>query len=214
MKSPALACVILIANCLLPPRAAHAQNPLVDQGKFPNRVHAFEDFETPIEKRWWLRGIEETKDLPPSLSTLPNTRAFRSRTPRDIDLQKDDKNTVLNAVMFNPVPGPPMGPSTRLTLRYKLMGTDQLRVQLYSLTNGYHRYLALSGLPTGRWELMSGCSAFDPGDRIPLNQVYIASPNRVTAEFYLDFVEVKSADPAFAERGCIDLSERPRLGGR
>ena len=29
---------------------------MVPRGGFPNRVHAFEDFETDIEKRWWLSG--------------------------------------------------------------------------------------------------------------------------------------------------------------
>ena len=46
-------------------------------------------------------------------------------------------------VIFNPVPGPPMGKNTRLSFRFKLHGTDTLRVQLYSLTNGYHRYLSM-----------------------------------------------------------------------
>jgi len=55
------------------------------------------------------------------------------------------------AVILNPVPGPPMGPRTRLSFRYKLQGTDELRVQLYSLTNGYHRCLSLVGLPQNQW---------------------------------------------------------------
>src|SRR5262249_10857151 len=29
---------------------------------------------------------------------------------------------------------------------------DQVRVQLYSLTNGYHRYLALKELPQDKWQ--------------------------------------------------------------
>src|SRR5262249_38167817 len=56
------------------------------------------------------------------------------------------------AVIFNPVPGPPMGKNPRLSFRYKLHGTDTLRVQIYSLTKGYHRYLSLKGLPQDRWE--------------------------------------------------------------
>jgi hypothetical protein len=59
------------------------------------------------------------------------------------------------AVIFNPVPGPPMGPNTRLRFKYKLTGTDTLRVQLYSLTNGYHRYLSVSKLDQGKW--LEGC---------------------------------------------------------
>jgi len=56
---------------------------------------------------------------------------------------------------FNPVPGPPMGKNTRLSFRCWLKGTDTLRVQLYSLTNGYHRYLSVSGLEQGKW--LDGC---------------------------------------------------------
>src|SRR5262249_61001097 len=48
-----------------------------------------------------------------------------------------------------------MGPNTRLRFKYKLAGTDTIRVQLYSLTNGYHRYLSVSGLEQGKW--LTGC---------------------------------------------------------
>ena len=54
-------------------------------------------------------------------------------------------------MIFNPVPGPPTGPNTRLRFAYKLSGTDTIRVQLYSLTNNYHRYLSVSGLDQGKW---------------------------------------------------------------
>jgi hypothetical protein len=60
--------------------------------------------------------------------------------------------TMYTAVIFNPVPGPPMGKNPRLSFRYYLKGTDALRVQIYSLTKGYHRYLSLKGLPQDRWE--------------------------------------------------------------
>jgi hypothetical protein len=62
-----------------------------------------------------------------------------------------DQSQQYKAVIFNPVPGPPMGPNTRLSFRYKLTGTSDMRVQLYSLTNGYHRYLRLADLPQGVW---------------------------------------------------------------
>ena len=55
-------------------------------------------------------------------------------------------------MIFNPVPGPPMGKNTRLSFRYWLKGSDTLRVQLYSLSNGYHRYLSIKNLPQGPWE--------------------------------------------------------------
>jgi hypothetical protein len=45
-----------------------------------------------------------------------------------------------------------MGKNTRLSFRYWLKGTDTLRVQLYSLSNGYHRYLSIDGLPQEKWQ--------------------------------------------------------------
>jgi hypothetical protein len=43
-----------------------------------------------------------------------------------------------------------MGPSTRLSFRCWLKGGD-LRVQIFSLTNGYHRHLLLHDLPQQQW---------------------------------------------------------------
>jgi hypothetical protein len=55
------------------------------------------------------------------------------------------------AVIFNPVPGPPMGKNPRLAFRCWLKGTSTLRVQIYSLTGGYHRYLTLTDLQQAKW---------------------------------------------------------------
>jgi hypothetical protein len=44
-----------------------------------------------------------------------------------------------------------MGKNTRLSFRYWLKGTDTIRVQIYSLTNGYHRHLVVKGLPEQEW---------------------------------------------------------------
>jgi inosine-uridine nucleoside N-ribohydrolase len=119
---------------------------VVEPGGFPNRVHAFEDYDTDIEKRWWMSGKLETKDVPPG-----GRRACRAVLTQDFDDRMGDMKTMYRAVIFNPVPGPPMGKNTRLGFRYKLHGTDRLRVQLYSLTNGYHRYLSLAELPADKW---------------------------------------------------------------
>ncbi|HKA08087.1 MAG TPA: nucleoside hydrolase [Gemmataceae bacterium] len=119
---------------------------LIEPGSFPTRVHAFEDYETDIEKRWWMCGKLETKKVP-----VPSGRACRAVLTQDFDDKQGQLDTMYRAVIFNPVPGPPMGPNTRLRFRYKLTGTDTLRVQLYTLTNGYHRYLSVSGLEQGKW---------------------------------------------------------------
>ena len=119
---------------------------LVPRGGFPYRVHVFEDFETDIEKRWWLSGRLETANVPPG-----SKRAIRGMLTQDFDDRQGDTKTLYTAVVFNPVPGPPMGKNTRLSFRYWLKGTDTLRVQLYSLSNGYHRCLMLRGLQQEKW---------------------------------------------------------------
>ncbi len=119
----------------------------VPRGNFPDRIHVIEDYETDIERRWWLCGKLETKNVPPG-----STRACRGVHTNDFDDRMGDPEAAYTAVIFNPVPGPPMGKHTRLGFRYWLKGTSTLRVQLYSLTNGYHRHLTLTDLPEGKWE--------------------------------------------------------------
>jgi hypothetical protein len=119
----------------------------------PARVHVFEDYETEIEKRWWLRG-ETIKDGLPETSSasLPNTRASRATTSKDFDRKMGDPAKTYRAVVFNPVPGPPMGANTRLRFRYRIQGADTLRVQIYSLSRNYHRHLVLDRLPQATWQ--------------------------------------------------------------
>ncbi len=129
------------------PKAPGNESALIPRGGMPNRVHCFVDYETDIEKRWWMSGKKETADVPPG-----SRHACRGVLTLDFDDLQGDMKTMYNAVIFNPVPGPPMGKNPRLSFRYKLHGTDTLRVQIYSLTKGYHRYLSLTKLPQDRWE--------------------------------------------------------------
>jgi inosine-uridine nucleoside N-ribohydrolase len=133
----------------LPEKPKNASK-MIDPGKFPAKVHVAEDYDTDIEKRWWMCGKAESKDVRPG-----GVRAQRAVLTQDFDDRQGNMKTMDRAVIFNPVPGPPMGPNTRLKFRYKLGGTDTIRVQLYSLTNGYHRYLSVSGLEQGKW--LDGC---------------------------------------------------------
>ena len=119
---------------------------LIEQTGFPAKVHTFEDYDTDIEKRWWMCGKAETKDVPPG-----GNRAQRAVLTQDFDDRQGDMKAMYRAVIFNPVPGPPMGKNTRLSFRYKIHGTDKMKVALYSLTNGYHRYLGLEGLEQDKW---------------------------------------------------------------
>jgi len=130
------------------PKAPGNLSQLIPQGGMPNRVHCFEDYETDIEKRWWMSGKAESRDVPPG----GGKRACRGVLTQDFDDLQGDMKTMYTAVIFNPVPGPPMGKNPRLSFRYRLHGTGTLRVQIYSLTKGYHRYLSLTKLPQDRWE--------------------------------------------------------------
>lgn len=125
--------------------------PITDD-KLPLRVHVMETFETEIEKRWWLRGEVQSKNVPPSLSeSVPNRRACRATETRNFDRKMGDRTKKLKGVVFNPVPGPPMEKNTRLSFRYSLEGTDTIHVQIFSLSNNYHRFLTLTDLPQKQW---------------------------------------------------------------
>ncbi len=120
---------------------------LIARKGMPNRVHVFEDYETDIEKRWWLSGKAESVNVPTG-----SKRANRAVLTQDFDGKMSDQKRMYSAVIFNPVPGPPMGKNPRLSFRYFLKGSDKLKVQIYSLSNGYHRSMQLSGLPQGSWQ--------------------------------------------------------------
>lgn len=119
----------------------------VPQGNMPNRVHVAEDYDNDIERRWWMSGKAELKNLPAG-----STRACRGVLTHDFDDLLGNPKAMHTAVIFNPVPGPPMGKNPRLSFRYWLKGTDTIRVQIYSLTNGYHRHLILKDVPQGKWQ--------------------------------------------------------------
>jgi purine nucleosidase len=129
------------------PKPPGNRSTLIERGGMPNRVHCFEDYETDIEKRWWMSGKAETANVAPG-----SRRACRGVLTQDFDDRQGDTRTMYTAVIFNPVPGPPMGKNPRLSFRYWLKGTDTLRVQIYSLSKGYHRYLSLTGLPQEKWQ--------------------------------------------------------------
>jgi inosine-uridine nucleoside N-ribohydrolase len=115
-------------------------------GAMPYRVHVAEDYETDIERRWWMSGKAETANVP------QGKRACRGVLTHDFDDLLMASRQMYTAVIFNPVPGPPMGRNTRLSFRCWLKGTDTLRVQIYSLTNGYHRHLVVKGVAQEKWQ--------------------------------------------------------------
>ncbi len=121
---------------------------LIEDNRLPNRVHVAEDYDNDIERFWWMSGKEERENLPPG-----SKRACRGVLTHDFDDLLMVSRQMYPAVVFNPVPGPPMGARTRLRFRYWLKGTDTVRVQLYSLSNGYHRHLVVKDLPQEQWQL-------------------------------------------------------------
>jgi hypothetical protein len=119
----------------------------VEQGAMPHRVHVAEDYDGDIERRWWMSGKAETRNVPAG-----SRRACRGVLTHDFDDLLMASRQMYAAVIFNPVPGPPMGKNPRLRFRYWLKGTDALRIQIYSLSNGYHRQLVVKGLPQEKWQ--------------------------------------------------------------
>ena len=163
----------------LPEKPKNASK-LIDPGMFPAKVHVAEDYDTNIEKRWWMCGKAEVKDVRPG-----GVRAQRAVLTQDFDDRQGNMKTMDRAVIFNPVPGPPMGPNTRLRFSYKLTGTDTIRVQLYSLTNGYHRYLSVSGLVQGKWA--EGCVDMTQMRRPDGTGGSLSSDERIDdIQFYID----------------------------
>jgi len=139
--------VLLIAVGALQLLSAERQRERVvlSTNALPTRIHVYEDYETDIEKRWWLRGVVENTNVPPSASvSLSNTRACQATGTNG---QK--------AVVFNPVPGPPMGANTRMSFRYWLSGTNQFQVQIFSLTREINRQLVLTNLEQKKWEAVT-----------------------------------------------------------
>ena len=188
-----------MASCV-PPAKTPAKP--VAQGGMPLRVHVAEDFDNDIERRWWMSGKPETKILPPG-----SRRACRGVLTHDFDDLLGNPKAMETAVIFNPVPGPRMGKNTRLSFRYRLAGHGRLRVQIYSLSNGYHRHLILDDLPQRRWEsaTMDLTAARRPdgtggplseGERIDDIQFY-ADPD---AELIIDDIVLYEAAPAGEKR--------------
>lgn len=162
------------------PKPPKNPSKFIEPGFFPTRVHAFEDYDTNIERRWWMCGKPEAKDVP-----RPGSRAMRAVLTQDFDEKQGDATTMYRAVIFNPVPGPPVGPNTRLRFKYKLTGTDTLRVQLYTLTNGYHRCLSLDKLEQGKW--LDGCVDMTQMRRPDGTGGTLAADERIDdIQFYVD----------------------------
>jgi purine nucleosidase len=174
----------------------------VPRGLFPHLVHVVEDYETDIERRWWLSGRLETKHVPPG-----SKGACRAVLTNDFDDRMGDAKAMYQAVIFNPVPGPPMGKNTRVAFRYWLKGAKSLRVQIYTLSKGYHRHLTLTELPQASWQSATvdmtqarrpdgSGGALAEDERIDDLQFY-TDPD---AELYIDDIVLYDAAPVEEKR--------------
>src|SRR5262249_12844825 len=65
----------------------------VERGNFPAKVHVAEDYDTDIEKRWWMCGKAETRDVSPG-----GRRAQRGVLTQDFDDRQGDLKTLYCAV--------------------------------------------------------------------------------------------------------------------
>lgn len=127
---------------------ARSMNPsqTVAETKFPARFHYVENFDSETEKRSRVVGKTEIDEV--ASSRRP---AVRAELTQDLDRQYDDPGATYRAIILRPVPSPMVGPNPRLTFRYKLNGTDQIRIQIHSLSQRIHRSLTLNQLPEMGW---------------------------------------------------------------
>src|SRR5262249_52140138 len=65
---------------VLPKEPANVSK-LIPRTGLPNRVHCFEDYETDIEKQWWMSGKAEKANVPPG----GGKRACRGVLTQDFD---------------------------------------------------------------------------------------------------------------------------------
>jgi len=92
-------------------------------------------------------GTFETKDVPPD----GDGQAKRGELKPDWDACVD-QSLRFKALSFNPVPGPPILARSSLRFSAKLIGTDELRVQVFNLTRGFcNHYATIKGLPQNQW---------------------------------------------------------------
>jgi inosine-uridine nucleoside N-ribohydrolase len=186
-----------------PPTQVRNASKLIEPGLFPARVHVAEDYNTDIEKRWWMCGKGTILGLRPL-----GVRAQRGVLTQDFDDRQGNLKTMERAVIFNPVPGPPMGPRTRLRFAYKLTGADTMRVQLFSLTNNYHRYLSVSGLEQGKW--LEGCVDMTDMRRPDGSGGPLAADERIDdIQFYVDPQAELLIDDVMLYDAAVDGEKRP-----
>jgi hypothetical protein len=106
--------------------------------RFPHRIWAACDFEGQTPDYTWF-GKKETEDIP----KYPGNRtALRGEAV---------KEWFAHQAGINPVPGPRMGKSNGLYLRYKLEGTDTAQFQHFNLSREDNHHIVVSGLAEGKW---------------------------------------------------------------
>jgi hypothetical protein len=106
------------------PASQHQSLQTPRTGVFPHRVHVVEDYETDIEKRWWMAGEVETANVPPG-----SRRACRGTLANDFDDKMGDPSSSTPRHLQSR-PGPPMGGHTELRFKYWLKGRPAARPAL------------------------------------------------------------------------------------
>ncbi|MGE3804421.1 MAG: hypothetical protein AB7K24_07095 [Gemmataceae bacterium] len=108
--------------------------------QFPHRIWAAADFERQLPDYAWF-GPAEKKDIP----AYPG-----NQTALGVSARPYQKFAGLMTGV-NPVPGPMMGTTNYLYLRYKLTGATEATFQHYSLSSNDNNHIRLSGLNEGAW---------------------------------------------------------------
>jgi hypothetical protein len=164
---------------------------------FPHRIWAACDFEGRTPNYGWF-GPTETTNIP---KYPGNVTALAARP-------KPYKTYAARMTGVNPVPGPRMGTTNFLCIRYFLKGKPKAKFQHYSLTRGDNNNIIVKGLTLNKWSQVTmnftrdarrndgSKEAFAKGERMDDLKVYVGKPDDgVEYHLILDDIIFFSMEP-------------------
>jgi arylsulfatase A-like enzyme len=157
---------------------------------FPHRIWAACDFEARTSDYGWF-GPADTNNIP---------RYPGNRTALGVSA-KPYQNFSALMTGINPVPGPRMGKSNHLYLRYFLKGGTEATFQHFSLTREDNQHINVSALAEGKWSEVTmnfsrdarrndgSAETFGEGERMDDFKVFAGKPAEASKyELFIDDV--------------------------
>jgi hypothetical protein len=194
----AVACCALVPPLAAepPPRCGFATAEAKRPARFPHRIWAACDFESPLPDYAWF-APPETKNIP---AYPGNATALSS-----VDYAE---HGFARMTGINPVPGPKMGKVNYLYCRYHLAGGSDAVFQHFSLTREDNNHINVSGLTQGEWSEVTlnftrdaarndgSAEAFAEGERMDDFKVFVGKPGEQARwAVFIDDVIFFAEDP-------------------